>query len=202
MNGGYNRTISADRGNPIAGRGAWSGDSEGFIATTVDLPFSLYLTKLRWRMASDNSGSNEGWRVDDVNVYECHFAGTPTATPTIPPSPTPTATPTVSPSPTPTATATATPTAIPRPTPPPRPRPTQRLIRRRSGLEANPQSFCQRVEDNAFHLGCECQGGSASLKMMARPIRRRRKLKQNRQRPWISAVDPIGRFAAWRINAA
>ena len=36
--GGYNRTISADRGSPIAGRRAWSGNSEGFITTVVDLP--------------------------------------------------------------------------------------------------------------------------------------------------------------------
>jgi hypothetical protein len=131
LNGGYNRTISTDRGSPIAGRQAWSGNSEGFITTTVALPYSLYLTKLRWRMASDTSGSDEGWRVDDPYIYECHFSGTPTATPTftptatIPPSPspTPTATATMPPqSPTPTATATATATA--RPIPEPRPRPT------------------------------------------------------------------------------
>ena len=36
--GGYNRTISADRGSPIAGRRAWSGNSEGFVTTVVDLP--------------------------------------------------------------------------------------------------------------------------------------------------------------------
>ena len=36
--GGYNRTISADRGSPIAGRQAWSGNSEGFISTIVTLP--------------------------------------------------------------------------------------------------------------------------------------------------------------------
>jgi serine protease AprX len=91
VNGGYNRTISTDRGSPIAGRQAWSGNSQGFITTTVELPFSLYLSKLRWRMASDTSGSDEGWRVDDPYIYECHFTGTPTATPTSPP-PTPTAT--------------------------------------------------------------------------------------------------------------
>jgi hypothetical protein len=30
-----------------------------------------------------------------------------------------------------------------------------------------PNSFFQRVEDNAFHLGCERHGGSASPKTMA-----------------------------------
>jgi serine protease AprX len=131
VNGGYNRTISTDRGSPIAGRRAWSGNSEGFVVATVDLPYSLYLSKLRWRMASDNSGSNEGWRVDDPYIYECHFSGTPTATPTSTVSPSPTATATATPSATPTvtatptatatATATFTPTSTPTTTPPPTP---------------------------------------------------------------------------------
>ena len=34
--GGYNRTISTDRGSPIAGRQAWSGNSQGFITTVVN----------------------------------------------------------------------------------------------------------------------------------------------------------------------
>ena len=38
--GGYNRTISTDRGSPIAGRQAWSGNSGGFICTMVNLPFA------------------------------------------------------------------------------------------------------------------------------------------------------------------
>jgi subtilisin family serine protease len=110
VNGGYNHTISTNRGSPIAGLQAWSGNSEGFITATVNLPFG-FIQVLRWRMASDTSGSSDGWRVDDVVVTECHIFGTPTATPT-PPPPTPTATVTVtvSPSPTPTATATITPT--------------------------------------------------------------------------------------------
>src|SRR4029077_1341462 len=94
-------------GAPFVGGGEGGGTPEGFITTTVVLPFSLYLSKLRWRMASDTSGSDEGWRVDDPYIYECHFTGTPTATPTSPPpTPTATATVTVSPSPTPTAIAT------------------------------------------------------------------------------------------------
>src|SRR5437867_10763630 len=82
VTGGYNRTISSDRGSPIAGRQAWSGNSEGFIATRVALPqlnSQVPNNKLRWRMASDNSGSSEGWRVDNVNVVTC-VTGTPTAT--------------------------------------------------------------------------------------------------------------------------
>jgi hypothetical protein len=38
VSGGYNRTIATDRGSPIAGRQAWSGNSNGFITTVVGLP--------------------------------------------------------------------------------------------------------------------------------------------------------------------
>jgi hypothetical protein len=113
LQGGYNRTISTDRGSPIAGRQAWSGNSQGFITTVIDGPvFGI----LRWRMASDNSGSGEGWRVDTVGVTWCKPIpadgnSTPPCGPT-PPSPTPTVTPT------PRATPRLRPTPFPRPTPP------------------------------------------------------------------------------------
>jgi len=106
VTGGYNRTISTDRGSPIAGRRAWSGNSGGFMTTLVELPEVLPYGVLRWRMASDNSGSGEGWRVDTVDVTWCQ--GGPSCTPTPPPSPTP------------------TPTPRPRPTPHPRPTPAPR----------------------------------------------------------------------------
>ena len=35
--GGYNRTIATDRGSPIAGRQAWSGNSDGYMTTVVNL---------------------------------------------------------------------------------------------------------------------------------------------------------------------
>ena len=113
--GGYNRTISTDRGSPIAGRQAWSGNSGGFITTTVLLPGVIIEGTLRWRMASDNSGSGEGWRVDSIDISWCQGQGVPpcSPTPTIPPSPTPT--------PTPRATPRPRPTPLPRPTPAPRP---------------------------------------------------------------------------------
>ena len=111
--GGYNRTISTDRGSPIAGRQAWSGDSEGFITTVVSVPnIPPKPIRLRWRMASDSTGAGEGWRVDTVNVTWCHGEGTPCPTPT----PTPTATPTPTPAPRVTPRSRSTP--LPRPTPP------------------------------------------------------------------------------------
>ena len=139
--GGYNRTISADRGSPIAGRRAWSGNSEGFVTTVVNLPLFLPLdSRLRWRMASDTTGSNEGWRLDTIDITGCAPIPCPTPTPTETPTPpatatpTPTATvtatasstPTATPSATPTATTTATPTITPRPTPTARPNVTPR----------------------------------------------------------------------------
>jgi hypothetical protein len=95
--GGYNRTISTDRGSPIAGRQAWSGDSGGFICTEVSLPFLPPGGRFRWRMASDNSGSGEGWRVDTVAITLC--APIPCATPTPQPHPTPRPRPTRAPRP-------------------------------------------------------------------------------------------------------
>jgi hypothetical protein len=47
MTGEYNRTISTDRGSPIAGRQAWSGNSEGFITTVVNLPIIFTGERLR-----------------------------------------------------------------------------------------------------------------------------------------------------------
>ena len=107
ITGGYNRTISSDRGSPIAGRRAWSGDSGGFITTTVSLPTLVIDGLLRWRMASDNSGSGEGWRIDNITGSYCHFTGLP--------SPTPPSTPTVTPRPRPTPRARPTPLSRPSP---------------------------------------------------------------------------------------
>ena len=127
--GGYNRTISGDRDSPIAGRQAWSGNSEGFVTTVVNLPIFLpFGSRLRWRMASDTTGSDEGWRVDTVDIIGCVSkpCPTPTVTPPITPTPTPTATATASSTPSATAMATATPTITPRPTPIARPAVTPR----------------------------------------------------------------------------
>ena len=104
--GGYDRTISTDRGSPIAGLQAWSSNSQGFITSVVEfMQVGAFDVRLRWRMASDNKGSSEGWRVDSVNVFGCHLLGpdcTPTPTPPPPPRPTPTPRPRPTPHPRPT----------------------------------------------------------------------------------------------------
>lgn len=74
VRGGYNGTINNCCGNPLAGRQAWTGNSAGFIDTTVvNLPGGCILQLvLRWRMGSDSSISGEGWRIDNVDVAQCN----------------------------------------------------------------------------------------------------------------------------------
>ena len=60
--GGYNGVISGASGNPIGGRQAWTGNTGGFVTTTVYLPASAngQNVTLRWRVASDNSVAVRG----------------------------------------------------------------------------------------------------------------------------------------------
>jgi hypothetical protein len=74
--GGYNGTINSCCGNPLAGRQAWTGNSAGFIDTTVvSLPGGcLNQLVVRWRMGSDSSVSGEGWRIDNVDIEHCRLS--------------------------------------------------------------------------------------------------------------------------------
>ena len=91
VSGGYNGTISSCCGNPLADRQAWTGNSGGFITTTVNLPYSSLPIMLRWRMGSDSSISGEGWRIDTVVITLPCPSPPPTARhrPTPHPRPTP-----------------------------------------------------------------------------------------------------------------
>ena len=97
MNGGYTGTISTCCGNPLGGRQAWTGDSRGFIVTSLILrvPAANNMMMLRWRMGTDSSIAGQGWRIDVVVVTEC----APTPTPA--PFPTPRVRPTPAPRPSP-----------------------------------------------------------------------------------------------------
>jgi hypothetical protein len=68
--GGYTDTISTQFLSPIAGRQAWSGNSNGFITTTANLPASAngQNVVLRFRMTSDCSVGATGWTIDTVRV--------------------------------------------------------------------------------------------------------------------------------------
>ncbi|HQW45574.1 MAG TPA: S8 family serine peptidase [Chitinophagaceae bacterium] len=68
--GGYNGTISGAATTTLAGRSAWTGTSAIFTPTTVLLPAAALgqNVQVRWVMASDNSVSSTGFRLDDINI--------------------------------------------------------------------------------------------------------------------------------------
>jgi Zn-dependent metalloprotease len=97
--------------NPLAGRGAFVGDSFGYTATQLDLAaLAGQNVRFRFRLGADESVGDFGWFIDDVRIYQCIAEPQP-------PTPAPADTPTRTPSATPTGTATATPTHTPSRTP-------------------------------------------------------------------------------------
>ncbi len=75
--GGYNGTISINFLSPIAGRQAWTGNSSGYVTTTVNLPPAAIgqPVTFRFRMASDCSVGSTGWRVDTIAMTPCGGGG-------------------------------------------------------------------------------------------------------------------------------
>ena len=74
VSGGYTGTIDPTTDSAIAGRQAWTGNSGGFITSTVILPASAYgqNARLKWRMVSD-TGTNPGGggvRIDNVMIFQ------------------------------------------------------------------------------------------------------------------------------------
>lgn len=66
---GYTHEISDSYGNAIGGRRAFSGQSNGYVFSEVDLSdWSGQSARLRFRAATDSSVSAPGWYVDDVSV--------------------------------------------------------------------------------------------------------------------------------------
>jgi len=72
VTGGYTRTISALYQNPLGNRACWSGDSFGFMTTTVTLPAAAGQTvNLRFRQGTDKANQlppYTGWRIDSLVV--------------------------------------------------------------------------------------------------------------------------------------
>jgi len=79
--GGYNATISTSFQSPIAGRQAWSGNSNGYITTTATFPAAAngQSVQVRWLMASDSSVGATGISIDDVAVTSGYVCGGSTA---------------------------------------------------------------------------------------------------------------------------
>jgi hypothetical protein len=77
--GGYDSTLN-NTSNYLSRRQAWTGDSAGFITTTLNLPASAThkSVQLRWVMASDSIIAREGWYIDNVSrpsPLECDTTG-------------------------------------------------------------------------------------------------------------------------------
>ena len=73
IEGGYNGSIGVTD-SVLTGRAAWTGNSAGFITTTVVLPAASYgqNAQLRWRTAYD-TGTNPaggGQRIDTISIYQ------------------------------------------------------------------------------------------------------------------------------------
>ncbi len=65
----YNSVISSTYNSPIGGHDAFSGSSGGYIETKVDLSsYAMSDVAIRFRMATDQSVSANGWFVDDVKI--------------------------------------------------------------------------------------------------------------------------------------
>ncbi len=81
VTGGYNGVINSgatDFLNPLRGRNAWTGNSGGYITTTVNLPAAAagQNIQLRWRLGTDCSVSATGWRVDTISVTDGYTCAT------------------------------------------------------------------------------------------------------------------------------
>jgi parallel beta-helix repeat protein len=90
LSGGYNSTISTSFHSPIGGRMAWSGNSGGYVVTTIFFPINTPFARLRFRLATDMAVPSAGWRIDTFFLV---ITEGPSPTPTPSPSPTPTPTP-------------------------------------------------------------------------------------------------------------
>ncbi|HEY8559187.1 MAG TPA: M36 family metallopeptidase [Pyrinomonadaceae bacterium] len=85
---GYTGLLGAGANNPLANRSGWSGNSNGYITTIVQLPTAAagQNIRLKFRFGADDntaaSGANPGWYVDTIRVdgnYACSFVQPPTA---------------------------------------------------------------------------------------------------------------------------
>ena len=83
ISNGYVRAISSNRGNPLGGRQAWTGNSGGFRTTIVALPASAagHIVRLKWRCGTDNSTSSTGWYIDTLAVTDSSYVCCGTSSP-------------------------------------------------------------------------------------------------------------------------
>jgi hypothetical protein len=92
--GGYNGVLTAATSdatytaNPLNGKNAWTGNSNGFVTTTIRLPATAagQSVRFKWRMGSDDNtapATNPGWYIDSIKVngtYVCNSVAPPPTT--------------------------------------------------------------------------------------------------------------------------
>ena len=71
---GYNGVLGNSSNTNIAGRGAFTGNSNGYINTLVDLSsFGTSDVLIRFGFGEDNNTNVDGWHVDDVALLDGFF---------------------------------------------------------------------------------------------------------------------------------
>ena len=69
---GYNDTVNGGFGNPLSGRNAFSGTSNGYRSLRVDLgSLAGQDVRFRFRLGNDSSTGWFGWFLDDLRIYSC-----------------------------------------------------------------------------------------------------------------------------------
>lgn len=76
----YNGAIysGSDGDNPLKGKSAFVGVSNGYVSTRLDLAtLAGRNVKFRWRVGTDTGTGYLGWVLDDVRVYTCGGVNSP-----------------------------------------------------------------------------------------------------------------------------
>jgi Zn-dependent metalloprotease len=64
--------IASDHGNPLAGRSAFTWQSQGYVTSRATLSsLAGKKVKFRFRIGSDDLGGDYGWFIDRVSMYSC-----------------------------------------------------------------------------------------------------------------------------------
>ncbi|HMS39107.1 MAG TPA: M36 family metallopeptidase [Pyrinomonadaceae bacterium] len=77
---GYTSAVGVVANNPISGRSAWTGNSNGFITSKIQLPAAAagQNVQLRWIFGEDTNTGSIGWWVDNVEVAGTYNCNAPT----------------------------------------------------------------------------------------------------------------------------
>ncbi|MCX7626409.1 MAG: M4 family metallopeptidase, partial [Candidatus Sumerlaeaceae bacterium] len=78
---GYTGTLATGSSNPLAGKQAFCGKSNGYISTRLNLTSLKGMdVRFRFRIATDSSMAGLGWFIDDIRIYTCGYRVTTKST--------------------------------------------------------------------------------------------------------------------------